>query len=279
MYNGGVEQLVWNQFSILPEMIEAFAHIGADSAAALLYELGTELVESAPDQEANAVQAFLDFRRRLGDHGWRGDVDLVDDIGDSLVRYATRHPAEFVVASVEEQEWSDGRDRFRAVVLRRPDDRYEVQIDKWFVTADGDRRWAELPRDAETAPTVEAARLVVQREQGRHRVSPTRLWFIVESCSRTADGHYELYPSFPIDRFPQEARLSVRLGFPNADTTDGAGTQTVANGTFRTDIGRRAEGIVTLDPDAVVPAPRGNPHLPPWWGNGWEAECTSIEGP
>lgn len=271
--NGGVDQLVWNQFAILPELIEAFAHIGARASAALLAELGAELLEAEPElATASAVDAFMTFRRRV-DTQWSDDGDVLSDVSNAILRHAREHPEEYVLELAEQHEWFDGVDHFRSRILRRPDHRYEIAIDKrideerdgataWF--------WSELPRPAEIAQTVDAARTIAERERARRTASPTVLQLAVTSCSSmfANDGSHWLWPSVPVDRLPQDARLTLLLRFAD-------GTETNATGRFHVEKtgDTRCRGNVILDPGATLPPDERTSNSPPWWGSGWKAEC------
>ena len=54
VFNGGEDQFVWNQFSILAETLEAFSHIGAHGAVGFLHELGEKLLASNSSPQGDA---------------------------------------------------------------------------------------------------------------------------------------------------------------------------------------------------------------------------------
>lgn len=273
--NGGEDQLVWNQIAILPSMIEALVHVGADQAAAFLAELATELLESEPDPDHDAVQAFMAFRTKLGDRSWSGGADVIDDVAQALVAHALAHPDEFVVERVERLEWNDGRHDFRATTLRFPDGCYEVQVEEhvqgeWV-------EWAELPRDAERWATLEEARAIAERERDARRVSPTRLTYTVTSCSRNGEGRYRLYPDFPVDRLPIGARLRLRICFPDDDPSDLAGATIETPGVVELDTLLDPSIRVVADAEAAIPPFVKSSHRHSFWGAGWVVECEVVD--
>lgn len=273
--NGGEDQLVWNQTAILPAMIEAFLHVGAEHSAAYLAALAMELLEGEPDSDREAVEAFMAFRKRLGDRVWDDDVDVRGDVADAILVHARSHPEEFVVEPVEQIAWSDGRTEFRSTILRFPDGRHEVQVD--VGVADEHYEWVELPRDAERPATLEEARAIALRERQARSASPTHLTYTVSSCSRDGDGRYRLYPELAPDRLPVGARLRLRIRFPDDDPSDVAGETIETPGVVELDTLLDPSIRVVAAADAAIPPSTKNPHVHPFWGSGWEVECEVVD--
>ncbi|MFK8004210.1 MAG: hypothetical protein AB8H86_31885, partial [Polyangiales bacterium] len=164
----------------------AFAHIGATGSAALLLELGSELLSDAEYLGEDAVSGFLAFRNATNDEGWESGGD-VDEVRDALVRHAKKHPEEFVVAVVEEREWSNDHQTFRATVLLRPDALHEV-----LLAIAVEDKWIELSRPAEILSLADARRRI-EDEIRERPLAPVRCAFRLDSCSEREDGEVRLW--------------------------------------------------------------------------------------
>ncbi|MFK8001691.1 MAG: hypothetical protein AB8H86_19005, partial [Polyangiales bacterium] len=179
--NGGIDQFVYNQLSILPETIDAFAHIGATGTAAFLLELGSELLSDAEYLDDDVVSGFLAFRSATKNEGWESGGD-VDEVRDALVRHAKKCPEEFVVPILEEREWSNDRQTFRATVLLRPDDLHEV-----LLAIAVEDKWVELSRPPETL-SFDGARRRIDDEINQRQLAPKRCTFSLDLCREREGG-------------------------------------------------------------------------------------------
>lgn len=183
--NGGIDQFVYNQLSILPETIDAFAHIGATGTAAFLLELGSELLSDAEYLDDDAVGGFLAFRSATNNEGWESGGD-VDEVRDALVRHAKKHPEEFVLPVVEEREWCNDHQTFRATIVLRPDALHEV-----LLAIAVEDKWVELSTPPETL-SLDDVRRRIDDEINQRQLAPKRCTFGIDSCREQEDGEVRL---------------------------------------------------------------------------------------
>lgn len=255
--NGGVDQFVWNQFSILPRTIEAFDHIGAVGAAGLLAELGDALVEHPDDVGAGAVARFLAFRAATDGRGWTTDADPVDDVRQALLRHMAMQPEGFVVAPVETRSWTNETQTLRASILRRPDARYEVSVEIGCPDARAELVWYELSRAPDDVADIASARSNLDAAIEARRRSPSRCTFVVANCSTGDPGQQRVWPDDKL------ALDSLPLGPVHVTFSRGEEVIT-ANGTFvQNSVEQRGYGQVLVD--VAPPDTRHWPPLEPRW--------------
>jgi hypothetical protein len=251
--NGGVEQFVWNQFSILPRTIEAFDHIGAVSAAGELAELGDALVAHADDVGTDAVARFLAFRAATDGRGWTTEADPVEDVRQALLRHMRTRPEEFVVAPVETRCWANETQTLRGSILERPDARYEVSVEIGCPNPGSELVWYELSRAPDDVADIAIARSNLAAAIEARRRSPTSCSFVVSSCSSDTAGQHEVWPDDKL------ALDSLPLG--PVHVTFSRGDEVIAtNGSFVQDpVDRRGYGQVVVEvapPDTEQWPPR-----------------------
>lgn len=252
--NGGIDQFVYNQLSILPDTIEAFAHIGATGTAAFLLELGSELLSDAEYLDDEAVSGFIAFRSATNNEGWESGGD-VDDVRDALARHAKNHPEEFVVLMVEEREWCNKHQKFRATVLLRPDALHEVLL----AIAVGEK-WVELSRPPETLSLYDARGRIEDEIRQRH-LAPTQCTFLLDSCSEREDGEVRLWATetLGLDALPFGP---LELAFVRGEETFHA------KGRFIADLSSFAPSRGAVQSARRPPEAEGRP-------TGWTVTCTS----
>lgn len=262
--NGGIDQFVWNQFSILAATIEALLHIEAHGPAGLLARLGVQLLEQTDDPDGDVVANFMAFRARTElENTFEGGIIL--EVTDALTRFALLRPEEFVLEPVEVSEWQVGDERFRTAILRRPDDHFEVAVYKGVYLADdessaGDLQWHELARDAVLLADHAAARAHAADERNQRSTEPDELIFIVsewsDSGSHWPGARLWARGDLAVDSLPNRAPLLVVL--------QGEHRQVEATGRFVADRWEPRYGHVWLDDDPPPGAERCR---------GWLATC------
>ena len=256
--NGGMDQFVWNQLSILPETVDAFVHIGALGAAGEITELAEVLVRETPESlEDDAVARFLAFRGRGEDQAWSSAADPVDEVRAALLRHARARPEEFVLEIVERSDWENDRQRFRASILRRVDGRLSVDVELGLGGGPSSATsWYSLPGPAEVFEDIEVARVAVAEAQARRRIPPAECTFLVSSSSER-DRRWTVWPedAVPLDALPLGP---IRATFTRGDE------RVTASGTFEAaPIDGRGYGRVVVD--VGLPDTRCWPPLEPRW--------------
>ncbi len=260
--NGGVDQFVWNQFSILAETVDAFVHIGALGAAGLIAELAEEIVRESPESlEEDSVARFLAFRRAVGERGWAPADDPLADVRDALLRHGNAHPEEFVLEIVERSDWGNDRQRFRSSILRQVDGGLLVDVEIGLGLL-ASTNWYALSRPAAVYQDLEAARAAVAEAQARRRFPPTECTFVVANSSSSND-RWTIWPddTLPLDALPLGP---IRAEFSRGDE------RVSAIGTFDPDpMDNRGYGKVVVDV-----APPDTTHWPPREPR-WQGRCVA----
>lgn len=253
--NGGVDQFVFNQLSILPATIQAFLHIGAEGVAALLVELGDELMREKEWLSDSAVDGFLAFRRNTDFRGYEAYGDS-HTVAEALAAYARVHPEAFIVETLETTNWSHSSAEFEGRILRRPDGAHEVSVRMLC-----ERQWLEFARPPATFD-LEGARQKLGEEMDARKVPRTSCTVEVKERSRGEDEPLWPRDPLPLDALPLGRALDLVFTHPNGDTL-------MTQGEFlRQDMcGDRAYGQVYSREGPDIPFPPVEPF--------WSVTCTA----